>query len=74
MPRRDHLRRLLEAYDPADAREAQHREPMLRPLARTAQRVSRSHYAPGHVPPTRAALEPPTLAPRTVLLSRIVFV
>ena len=58
MPRRDHLHRLLEAYDPADAREAQHREHMLRLLDSTEQPFAREQYAPGHVTASAFVLDP----------------
>ena len=58
MPRRDHLRRLLEAHAPADTREAQHREHMLRLLDSAELPFSREQYVPGHVTASAFVLDP----------------
>lgn len=58
MPRREHLRRLLEAHAPADAREHEHTHSILRLLADTAQPFSREQYAPGHVTASAFVLDP----------------
>jgi 8-oxo-dGTP pyrophosphatase MutT (NUDIX family) len=49
MPRRDHLRRLLERHNPADAQEREHQARILQLLETTQQPFSRDQYVPGHV-------------------------
>jgi 8-oxo-dGTP pyrophosphatase MutT (NUDIX family) len=49
MPRQAHLRRLLEDFVPANAREQQHRMRILQLIEQTEQPFSREQYAPGHV-------------------------
>ena len=58
MPRRDHLRRLLEAHVPADAREDAHKSRILRLLETSEQPFSRTQYAPGHVTASAFVLAP----------------
>lgn len=58
MPRRDHLRRLLEAHVAADAREEAHKSSILRLLETTEQPFSRSQYAPGHITASAFVLDP----------------
>lgn len=58
MPRRDHLRRLLEAHVPADAREEAHKSRILRLLETSEQPFSRTQYAPGHVTASAFVLDP----------------
>jgi 8-oxo-dGTP pyrophosphatase MutT (NUDIX family) len=49
MPCPRHLRRLLHALEPADAREREHRERVLALLDESADPFSRAQFAPGHV-------------------------
>lgn len=49
MPCDNHLRRLLHALTPADAREHEHRARMLALLDDSAAPFSRAQFAPGHV-------------------------
>jgi 8-oxo-dGTP pyrophosphatase MutT (NUDIX family) len=58
MPRRDHLRRLLEAHVPADALEDAHKSRCLRLLETSEQPFSRTQYAPGHVTASAFVLDP----------------
>ena len=49
MPRRDHLCSLLEALEPADAREREHKSRILQLLRATEAPFSREQWLPGHV-------------------------
>jgi 8-oxo-dGTP pyrophosphatase MutT (NUDIX family) len=49
MPRRTHLRNLLQALHPSDPREAAHRQRMLELLEQTDAPFSREQSVPGHV-------------------------
>ena len=49
MPRRGHLRSLLETLIPADSREAEHKARILRLLEETATPFRRDQFLPGHV-------------------------
>jgi 8-oxo-dGTP pyrophosphatase MutT (NUDIX family) len=58
MPRRSHLRSLLEALEPADQREHVHRARVLQLLDETAEPFSRNQYAPGHITASAFVLDP----------------
>jgi 8-oxo-dGTP pyrophosphatase MutT (NUDIX family) len=49
MPRRDHLRSLLQALTPADLLERDHQMRMLRLLDESEAPFSRAQFVPGHV-------------------------
>jgi 8-oxo-dGTP pyrophosphatase MutT (NUDIX family) len=49
MPRHSHLRSLLEALTPADARELEHKTRIVRLLADSQAPFSREQFVPGHV-------------------------
>jgi 8-oxo-dGTP pyrophosphatase MutT (NUDIX family) len=49
MPRHSHLRSLLEALTPADAREREHKARFVRLLADSQAPFSREQFVPGHV-------------------------
>jgi len=65
MPRRSHLRSLLEALVPADDRENRHRARILQLLEASAEPFSRHQYEPGHITTSAFVLDP---ARRNVLL------
>ena len=48
MPRRDHLRRLLDALAPSDETERLHKSRMLSLLDAPGDAFARDHYVPGH--------------------------
>jgi 8-oxo-dGTP pyrophosphatase MutT (NUDIX family) len=54
----DHLRRLLEHFEAADAREDGHRRRVLQLLDATAAPFSREQYVPGHVTASAFVLDP----------------
>jgi 8-oxo-dGTP pyrophosphatase MutT (NUDIX family) len=54
----DELRRLLEAYRPADARESEHCARLVQLLTATSQPFSRAQYAPGHVTASAFVADP----------------
>jgi 8-oxo-dGTP pyrophosphatase MutT (NUDIX family) len=64
MSRAQHLRSLLEALAPADSREAEHRERMLRLVAEDGDPFAREQFEPGHITASAFILNPQ----RTALL------
>jgi 8-oxo-dGTP pyrophosphatase MutT (NUDIX family) len=59
MSRRQHLRSSLEAYQPADAREAEHRASILALLANEAvDAFSRELFEPGHITASAFVTDP----------------
>jgi len=58
MPCRDHLRRLLEAHQPADPREQEHKSRILHLLEHSERPFSREQYAPGHVTASAFVVDP----------------
>jgi 8-oxo-dGTP pyrophosphatase MutT (NUDIX family) len=58
MTRHDHLRRLLERFTPADAREREHRSRILQLLEASPEAFSRDHYVPGHITASAFVLDP----------------
>ncbi|MET0387390.1 MAG: NUDIX domain-containing protein [Polyangiales bacterium] len=58
MPRRDHLRRLLDGLQPADPLEFEHKQRILQLLSGTEQPFSRAQYAPGHVTASAFVVDP----------------
>jgi 8-oxo-dGTP pyrophosphatase MutT (NUDIX family) len=49
MPRRSHLRSLLEALEPADAIELEHKTRIVQLLSESEAPFSRAQFVPGHV-------------------------
>jgi 8-oxo-dGTP pyrophosphatase MutT (NUDIX family) len=49
MPRRSHLRSLLDAFEPADALELDHKARIVQLLCDSEAPFSRTQYVPGHV-------------------------
>jgi 8-oxo-dGTP pyrophosphatase MutT (NUDIX family) len=60
MTRHHHLRRLLEAFTPADTQEREHQTRILQLLDSTPQSeaFSRAHYTPGHITASAFVLDP----------------
>jgi len=66
MERREHLRRLLSAHDPADATEAAHRQAMLDLCDAPGDPFARDHWDPGHFTASAFVLAPD--APEVLLV------
>ena len=58
MPRRSHLRSLLEGLEPADDRESRHQARILQLLEGSAEPFSRRQYQPGHITTSAFVLDP----------------